>query len=321
MSKLSRRTLCFSLPGLAVIAGRSTAAEAPEVKIEPGDGALRILVGGKPFARYVFRDAKIPRPYFCDVREPGGFQVTRNYPPVAGKDPVDHDTFHPGLWLAFGDLNGADFWRNQARVEHERFPSPPRSGPGEGSFSVFNRYLAADGGVICRETTRFTVLARAGGTLLVYHSTFAAGSGGLAFGDQEEMGLGVRVATPITVKSGGKITNAQGDVNEKEVRGKPTAWCDYSGKVEGRRVGIALLNDPKLFRPAWMHARDYGLLVSNPFGRNALTGGEKSSVSVKAGERFSLRFGIYVYGEDAGKAVDLPAVYKDLSALSMEPDR
>ena len=32
------------------------------------------------------------------------------------QDLDDHPTMHPGLWLAFGDINGADFWRNKGRV-------------------------------------------------------------------------------------------------------------------------------------------------------------------------------------------------------------
>jgi hypothetical protein len=319
MRPLSRRTLCLSLPGLAVAPLAASAADARGVRFEMGKDDVRIVVGGKPFTRYVFRDPVIRRPYFCDVREPGGVQVTRNHPPIPGKDPVDHDSFHPGLWMAFGDLNGADYWRNQATVEHVRFLVPPRGGEDEGVFTVTNRYLSASGTLLGHEALRCRILPRPGGVLLLHQSVFTAGPGGLAFGDQEEMGFGMRMATPLIVKEGGRIINAQGDVNEAAVRGKPTAWCDYSGTVAGRRVGACLLHDPKLFRPAWMHARDYGLLVSNPFGRNALTGGEKSVVTVKDGGRLGLRFGLYVYGADAGKTVDLPAIYRDFSNLVSEP--
>src|SRR5687768_6499997 len=78
---------------------------------------LQIQVGDKPFASYVYQDDAIPRPYVAHVRSPGGIQVTRNHPPVEGKDATDHAALHPGLWLAFGDLSGADFWRNKAAVK------------------------------------------------------------------------------------------------------------------------------------------------------------------------------------------------------------
>jgi hypothetical protein len=109
------------------------------------------------------------------------------------------------------------------------------------------------------------------------------------------MGLGVRVATPISVKGGGTITSSDGLKNERQVWGKPADWCDYRGKVDGRVAGVLLMPDPGNFRRSWFHARDYGLLVANPFGKNAFTRGEKSRVVVKKGETFRLRFGVLVY--------------------------
>jgi hypothetical protein len=55
-----------------------------------------------------------------------------------------------------------------------------------------------------------------------------------------------------------------------------------------------LLADPRNFRPSWFHARDYGLMVANPFGRKALSGGPESRVEVKPGETFRLGFGLYL---------------------------
>jgi hypothetical protein len=304
------RGLPLLLSGL-LLASEAPAA-APSVAFHPEPGQLRIEVDGKPCARYVYRDARIPRPYFCDLREPGGFQVTRNHPPVEGQDPTDHDAFHPGLWLAFGDLNGADFWRNKARVEHVKLVREPRSQskPERGGFIVENRYVTEAGAPCATETCRVTVLPREAGTLLLLDSEFVPLGGELAFGDQEEMGLGVRVATPLTVTKGGRIRNRDGGENEKAVRGTNAAWCDYSGSVNGRRVGICLMPDPANFRPSWYHARDYGLLVANPFGRQALTGGEKSRVVVKPGERLRLRFGVLLHGSP-GPGADLPAAYEE----------
>src|SRR5205823_922437 len=136
--------------------------------------------------------------------------VTRNHPPVKGQDPTDHATMHPGLWLAFGDLCGADDWRNRASVHHERFVEPPKGGDGKGTFAVSNDYLSESGTLLCRETCRYTVVVREGGYLLVCQSEFTPGAGDLTFGDQEEMGLGVRLATPFTVKRGGALLDSEG---------------------------------------------------------------------------------------------------------------
>ena len=86
----------------------------------------------------------------------------------------------------------------------------------------------------------------------------------LRFGVKEEMGMAIRVATPITVKNGGTIRSASGGVNEKGTWGKLDDWWDYSGVVGGKRVGVRIsrgIDTP----PVWSHSRDYGVLVANPF--------------------------------------------------------
>jgi len=105
------------------------------------------------------------------------------------------------------------------------------------------------------------------------------------------MGLGVRVATKITEKNGGTILTSTGAKTAKVTWGKSFEWCDYSGELDGRRVGVTLMPDPANFRPSWFHNRDYGLMVANPFGRKSMNQGETSRVVVKKGERLSLRSG------------------------------
>jgi hypothetical protein len=69
---------------------------------------LSILHAGRRLADYVFANPEILRPYFQNVRAPSGAQVTRTHSPGTG-DAADHATMHPGVWLAFGDINGEDF--------------------------------------------------------------------------------------------------------------------------------------------------------------------------------------------------------------------
>lgn len=277
----------------------------PAVSFERKEDRLAIRIDGKPFAEYVWGDRAILRPYFSSLRAPNGTQVTRRNPPVEGEDAVDHATMHPGLWLAFGELAGSDFWRNKGTVRHVAFVESPVSEGSRGSFAVRNQYVAGEK-VLCEEVCRIAIRAQQNGTLLTWSSSFT-GKDEFSFGDQEELGLGVRMATPITVKNGGRIINSDGLVNEKEVWGKPADWCDYSGTIDGQSVGVTLMPDPANFRRAWFHSRDYGVLVANPFGRKAFTKGEKSLIVVKPGEAFRLGFGVFVHSGE----VDLPTVYTD----------
>lgn len=311
----SKRWLCcvvaMTLCGLSF---SSAAAEnpAPLVAFQQKPGNLFITIGGNPFATYVYEDSTITRPYFAHVKTPCGIQATRNHPPQAD-DPKDHPTFHPGIWLAFGDINGNDYWRLKAKVEHEMFVQQPVGGPGQGSFTVRNYYLSADGkDRVCAERVKYTILTRPSGYLLLSESTFSSESGDFTFGDQEEFGLGVRVNTRITVQYGkGHITNAEGLKDGKEVWGKASRWVDYSGPVEDKFIGMAIMPDPANFRPSWYHARDYGFVAANPFGRAAMMQGDKSAVTVRKGETFKLGFGVLVYCSPADSKPDIAAAYND----------
>lgn len=298
--------------------GSQNPAAGDTVSFEAGESSLEIRIGEQPIATYVYRDENIPRPYFAHVRAASGIQVTRNHPPVEGKDHPDHATFHPGIWLAFGDISGADFWRNRAAIRHVRFVDAPKGGSGRGSFAVLNRYEAA-GKTICDEICRFTFVVRPAGYFLIWDSRFSNDAAEFVFGDQEEMGLGVRVATPITVERGGEITNSEGLRNEEQAWGKEADWCDYSGVVDDKRIGVTLMPYPDNFRRCWFHVRDYGLLLANPFGRNAFTKGEKSRVIVATDESLRLRFGVFIYAANAEARPNLSAAYQDFLTLTEEP--
>ncbi|MBL9172124.1 MAG: PmoA family protein [Verrucomicrobiales bacterium] len=312
-------------------------ADVPGVAAEPGDARrsgsvsstawprgdgfrfaeqqdrLVLAHDGQPLGEFVFRDGKILRPYFANLHAPGGIQATRNHPPIAGTDAVDHDTMHPGLWLAFGDLSGRDFWRNQGRIEHVRFTERPAVSDGRLGFATECRLRTPEGRIVCALTNRFTLTAVPHAWLLIWDATFHPDDGDVTFGDQEEMGFGARVATAITEKNGGVITSSSGRTSAKGTWGQPADWCDYSGIVAGSPIGITLLADPGNFRPSWWHNRDYGVLVANPFGRAAMKQGDPSVVTVKSGGDFRVRFGAVIH---SGKEFNPGAAFESFRAAA-----
>ena len=281
-----------------------------------------IKANDQPLATYVYSDPQIPRPYFKDIHAPGAIQVTRHHPPREGVDPTDHSHYHPGLWLAFGDLSGADSWRNTARVEHIEFIRAPRVFGKQGRFAVRNRYMN-DGRIVCEEICEYIFLIRPAGYLILWNSTFQSEQSDFWFGDQEEMGLGVRVATPIMVKSkqGGRILDSEGRQNEKEIWGKQAQWCDYSGWMNKSFAGITIMPNPGNFRPCGWHTRDYGFMAANPFGRAAFRAGPASKVQVEKGESFHLSYGILLHSHLSEEGVDLPTAYQDYLNILQQPPR
>ena len=292
----------------------SFAAAAGEFSVEIRDDRLVITHDGTPVAHYVFKDAKIRRPYLAHVHTPDGIQVTRNHPPVAGTDPADHDTMHPGLWLAFGDVGGQDFWRNKATIRHERISEAPSSRKDKLTFATESALIATNGDAFAKLTSHLTFAALTNAFLLAWDAAITPTADGFYFGDQEEMGFGVRVATPVSEKNGGVIQTSEGLKGAKATWGKTAAWSDYSGVISNRTVGVTLIPDPKNFRASWFHNRDYGLMVANPFGQKAFTAGEASRVPVKRGETFHLRFTAFIHSTATNHPPDLNAAYRTITS-------
>lgn len=298
---------------------RMAGADPGLIELHSTDSAVTMRVGAVETLQYVYRDPAVSRPYFAPVRTLSGLQISRNHPPQADQDKTDHLGLHTGIWLSFGDISGNDYWRLKVRTEHVKFISPPAVQSGIGSWSVLNRYLSADGSsTVCEETASYSVELVPHGYLLRMISEFRADKSEVVFGDQEEMGLGIRVNSKIAVekKLGGRLLDSEGRRNGAEVWGKTSDWCDYSGPLDERWAGITLLSSPNNFRPSWNHARDYGFLAVNPFGRAAFTKGEPSRVVIPPGETLTLNFGVYVHESADESGCSLKDIYQQFTKPS-----
>ena len=81
-----------------------------------------------------------------------------------------------------------------------------------------------------------------------------------------------------------------------------------------------MIPDPQNFRSCWYHARDYGFVAANPFGRRAFTDGEESKVVVRQGQSFSLRFGVCIHWSETAEQFDPAAVYDRFLEAVDDPD-
>lgn len=311
--------LCMLVFGACLwLTADSFAAPAPSshggFAVDQQSDRLVITHDGQPFAHFVFQDTNIFRPYFAHVHTPDGIQVTRNHPPIAGQDPADHATMHPGIWLAFGDISGQDYWRNKAVIRQERFIGSPAVSGDKLDFATESTMIATNGSLQAKLLSHFTLNSQTDGYLLVWKAEFVPLVNDFAFGDQEEMGFGVRVATPISEKNGGVVKNSDGVTGAKFAWGKTADWCDYSGTISNRLVGMTVMADPKNFRPSWFHSRDYGLLEANPFGRKAFTKGEASSVPVAKNSTFQLRFAAFIHSTPTNASPDIAGAFRAFTA-------
>ncbi len=181
------------------------------------------------------------------------------------------------------------------------------------TFSTESQFLMSGGQPLCRMVCQFTLVSRPSGWLLIWDSVFHADNRDFAFGDQEEMGFGARVATPLTEKNGGRLLNSNGLQTAATTWGQPAKWCDYAGTAGDRQGGITLMAASSNFRESWWHNRDYGVFVANPFGRAAMKQGETSSVTVKQGKSFRITFGAFVHD---GITIDAASEYTEFEELA-----
>lgn len=291
------RVACHSLIPLIFAASALSlpAQEKTDWGFQEKHDRVEVTFQGQPIADFVFHDDMIRRPYLCHLKTQSGIQVTRNHPPVAGQDAVDHDTMHPGIWMGFGDISGVDFWRNKGTIRHVQFVQSPHVVDGRLTFETEAHLLDGDSHLIGSVNSTLMFIAGKPNWIVLWKATFHAKDKALVFGDQEEMGFGARVATALTEKHGGAILSSRGKRTAKETWGQPADWCDYSGTIDGTPVGITLMSGPSNFRPSWWHNRDYGVFVANPFGRKAMGQGDVSSVVVEPGDQLNLEFAAVIH--------------------------
>jgi hypothetical protein len=298
---------------LALTSGLPIGA-ADGVKITEQPDRLVIEVNGKPFTEYRFAGA--PHVYFYPLLGPGGTPMTRDFPMknTPGED-QDHK-HHRSLWFSHGAVNGVDFWSEEAKagkIVHDKFLEV-KSGDKAGVIRSANKWIAPSGEVICTDERTFRVLATPDNERVFdFEITITAPPDkDVVFGDTKEGTMAIRVAESMRVikpKAKGEKTAQPGEghitqstgVRDGKTWGKRAEWCDYSGPVGGKILGVAIFDNPSNPRyPTWWHVRDYGLFAANPFGQHdfekqpAGTG----DLKIPAGKNVTFKYRIYLHEGD-----------------------
>ena len=272
------------------------------------DGKLELSIMGKPFLVYHF-GPELARPFFHPVLGPRGVEMTRAWPVVEGLKGEDQDhVHHKSFWVAHGLVNGSDHWSESqgcGRQVHESFERI-EGGCVFGGFAERLRWETNDGRKLLEERRS----VRAWNTpqnfgLVDLTVEFTATEGDVLFGDTKEGGLcSLRVAEAMKGARGGRIENAYGAVGERECWGKRSPWVDYSGRLKGKHVGIAVMDHPLNPRyPTYWHVRGYGLFSANPFGLSHFKSSylTRGDWTLPAGETGTFRYRVAFHRGDARK--------------------
>jgi hypothetical protein len=335
----------FLLLGCAVSAmmfsvSAATAQDNSKVHIKWADKdkkALDFLVGDELVTRYHANG--YAKPIFWPVNAPGGIPLTRNYPPPEGQA-TDHP-HQKSAWFCHGDIipegldfkspiknvAGVDFWSEAKGHGNIVTTTLALVGKGPSYIRVGNEWQTANGKKIMDEVRMIHLFTVGKARLITVDIDLHASVCPITFADTKEGAFGIRINDVINAevaKKGkpagkGKIQNADGKIGEKECWGQKSAWCDYSGPIDGKVVGLAIFDDPKNAYQCCWHVRGYGLMAANPFGRDKhakfpAVKGNNDLVQLKKGEHLHLRYGMLLHEGDAVSG-QVAEAYKQFVAL------
>jgi hypothetical protein len=273
---------------------------------DAGPDRIDVTIEGDLFTAYNF-GADLARPNLYPVRGPGGRQMTRDYPMSQGPEGEKQDHIHHrSIWVAHGDVNGADNWsegKDHGSTVHRSF-SRRDAGPVMGVLEAQSDWVSPGGDRLLAERRTMTFYdLPAEWRCFDLEVELKPAQGEVRFGDTKEGGIcAVRVASSMDASGEGHIENSYGGIDENETWGKRAHWCDYSGPVRGEIVGIAVFDHPDSFRhPTYWHVRNYGLMTANPFGLSHFYDDPTRDGShvLKPGETMFFRYRIYLHLGDA----------------------
>ncbi len=315
--------LGFGLATLWLVAGFPKPADAQVALTSVDQDHVSIEINGKPFSDFFFGKA-YSKPFLAPLRSATGLVVTRRFPMEQVEGESRDHPHHKGLWIGYGDVNGINFWE----VESESKPSKGnpadkgmvklvslgelKSGNKSGSLRAAFDWLSPKGRPVLTEQRQMIFYADDHIRRVDVDATFTARVP-VTFADTKEGFFAIRVADSMIGKNGGMITNSEGAHTEKDVWGKRADWADYVGSVDGQKLGILILDNPRnpSHPPRW-HARDYGLFAANPFGEKAFDPQTtaKGGIQLAQGSSLRFRYRVIVHPGDTAKK-DIAHWYAD----------
>jgi Methane oxygenase PmoA len=330
----------FAMAGVFILPA-CAAVDQPTVKLTQESNRVHVEIGGKPFTDYYFGpDEGRPyvRPYMWPVRAADGTDVTSDQFRAHQTDPKADHPHHRSLWVAHGDVGGADHWSlGKTPLKPESWGDLPKQ--------RHVRFEKVEGDTLVedlvwedkehkpmlneRRTVRFIAYPD-GSRGVDITSQFSADGKPVTFGDTKEAGLAsVRVVksisdNPVLTLSTGATSSRNPDKAKKDpgdeanVWGKEADWCDISGQINGKPYGVAILNSPTNPLSAKWHARRYGLVGANNIGTKDF---DKSNpkiytpFTIEPGKPATFRYRVIIHEDDV-KAAGIAEKYKEFGAAA-----
>ncbi len=229
-------------------------------------------------------------------------------PDAPGETKDKDHPHHRSCWFTFGDVDGVDYWgeaaKLQGRIVHHSIDKL-EGGAQSGVLAVTMDWIDNAGRKVLSQKEQVVFHGDTTRRYMDFVITLVAADRDVKFGDTKEGMFAIRLATPLKEQNGGVITNSRGAVSEKNCWGKPAEWVDYSGLLDGQKVGVTIMDHLTSFRhPTTWHVRAYGLFAANPFGLRDFTGDQTmdGSYVIPKGKSITFRYRVLIHPGDAAAA-------------------
>ncbi len=290
---------------------KGSVERAPAMRIEEGPGgSLSVRAPDREVTRFypAPQGLKHQKPCFYPLVA-HGVNVLRGFPLEERPGEVKDHPHHTGVYHAFGEVNGREYW-SRLPIENKKILRR-EAGPVYARITAENHW-----GDDLVEIQDVFILNAGDDAIMDWTITLTAAQGPVVFAKNlrmaKEGSFAVRVATGLTdadkKRQGREIMlDAIGNKGEAAIRAAQAPWVDYSGTVDGRKVGVAVMDHPSSFRhPTNWHVRAYGLFAANPW----LVRGEHK---LEKGASIGFKYRVYVHAGDAA-AGKVAEVYSGFAA-------
>ena len=272
--------------------------QSVNVQFEETDSTVKVMLGGQHFTTFDF--GNYAKPILYPILGPNQTGMTRNWPMNKDVKGEAHDhPHHKSMWISH-EISGVDFWaETEGKVKTNRVEISQSE---KNMFRATSSWIKKDDGEqLLTDHTEYRFGAGNNSRWIDCTITYDADQGEIVFDDTKEGLFAIRTHPDLRLKNRpkdgvvevfGKARNSEG-VEGKAIWGKKAKWLLYQGPIDGKPMSIAMYDHPTNLRhPTTWHARDYGLVTSNPFGMHHFLGKEKGegAFTIKKGDSLSLRY-------------------------------
>jgi len=258
-----------------------------------------VTIDGKVFTCYTFSDSQ-KYPYFWPVNGPvSGQSIT-----TETSEPYPH---HHSLFFGCDRVNGGNYWQDVNERGQILSQGPVISDTGNPSVTFSDRCVWKQPGKapVIEDKRWIAISAPSEQIRIIDFKIMMIPLVDIEILKTNHSLFSARVVPELSVKSGGTLINAGGELKEKGTFGKASPWCDYSGTRHGVTEGIAILQHPKnRWYPSPWFTRDYGFFSPTPM--YWLEGGK---LHLAMGEPLTLAYRVVVHTGDA-KEADIAELFK-----------